>query len=228
MLPFAALLVAGLPDFCAAFADEQPKAAQACLSYDSAYENAPLFAVKSAAGQARVYLYNRTQRCSNDQPCASRQKTYLVSSDVVFGGPPNQGFRCTYYGSASGKIVASFIPIDNLQTLIEDNGLSIDFVAGTWKYESDSIVIRAAAPERVSGDGQAYYQTSETVNEGSFSAQAPVAAGQKELVFKEGDDESSCVVKLHRRGPYLIASDNGNCGGLNVSFNGIYARARTR
>ena len=38
---------------------------------------------------------------------------------------------------------------------------------------------------------------------------------------------SSCVVKLHRRGPYLVASDNNNCGGLNVSFNGIYTKAKT-
>jgi hypothetical protein len=47
-------------------------------------------------------------------------------------------------------------------------------------------------------------------------------------VFKEGDDESSCVVKLHRRGPYLVVSDNGNCGGLNVSFGGIYTKARKK
>lgn len=228
MLPFAALLVAGLPDFSAAFADEQPRAEQECLSYDSAYENAPLFAVKPGAGQARVYLYNRVQHCPNDQPCASRQKAYLVSNDVVFAGPPNQGFRCAYYGSVSGKIIAGFIPVENLEALFEDDALSIDFVVGTWKHESDSIVIKAAAPGRISGDGQAYYQTAETVNEGGFSAQAPIAARQKELVFKEGNDESSCTVKLHRRGPYLIASDNGNCGGLNVSFNGIYARGRTR
>ena len=48
------------------------------------------------------------------------------------------------------------------------------------------------------------------------------------MVFKEGNDESSCVVKLRRRGPYLVASDNGNCGGLNVSFNGIYTKAKTK
>ncbi len=223
----ATLLAAAPPYFSAAFADEQPKVQQECLSYDSEYENGPLFTVKPGTGSTRVYLYKQTRRCPNDQPCASRQKAYLVSNDVVFAGPPNQGFRCAYYGSASGKIVAGFIPIEDLQALAEDDGLSIDFVVGTWKYESDSIEIKTAAG-RVSGDGQAYYQTSETVNEGSFSAQAPLVAGQKELTFKEGDDESSCVVKLHRRGPYLVASDNGNCGGLNVRFNGIYTKAGTR
>jgi len=224
----AGLLGAGLPDFSAALADEQPKVEQECLSYDSAYENAPLFVVKPSLREERTYLYKQTQPCPKDKPCGSRQKAYLVSGDVVFAGPPNRGFRCAYYGSSDGKIVAGFIPIENLKALVEDDGMSIDFVIGTWKYDSDSIVIKAAAAGQVSGDGQAYYQTPETVNEGAFSAQAPLAAGQKELVFKEGNDESSCVVKLHRRGPYLVASDNNNCGGLNVRFNGIYTKARTK
>lgn len=227
-LPLAALLGAGLPGFPAALAADQPKVEQECLSYDSAYENAPLFQVKPRSGQQRVYLYKETQLCLNDKPCGSRQKNYLVTDDVVFAGPPNQGFRCVYYGSSKGKIVAGFIPVENLNPLAEDDGMSPDFVTATWNYEDDSIQIKPAAAGKVSGDGQASYRTAETVNEGSFSAQAPLIAGQKELVFKEGNDESSCVVKLHRRGPYLVASDNSNCGGLNVSFNGIYTKARAK
>jgi hypothetical protein len=224
----AVLLGAVLPDFPAALADEQPKVEQECLTYDSAYENAPLFAVKPSSGADRAYLYKQTQPCLKDKPCGSRQKAYLVSGDAVFAGPLNRGFRCVYYGRSNGKIIAGFIPVENLTAMVEDNGMSTDFLIGTWKYESDSIKIKAAAAGQVSGDGQAYYQTPETVNEGSFSAQASLAVGQKELVFKEGNDESSCVVKLHRRGPYLVASDNNNCGGLNVSFSGIYTKARTK
>ncbi len=227
-LSLAVLLEAGLPGSPTAFADEQPKAEQECLTYDSAYENAPLFAVKPSSGAERAYLYKQTEPCRKDQPCGSRQKTYLVSGDVIFAGPPNRGFRCVYYGRSNGKIVAGFIPVENLEAMAEDNGMSVDFLIGTWKYESDSIEIKTAAAGQVTGDGQAYYQTAETVNEGAFSARAPLAAGQKELVFREGNDESSCVVKLHRRGPYLVASDNNNCGGLNVSFNGIYTKARTK
>jgi len=229
IVAFAAALGAGLPGFSGALAGEQPKVEQECLSYDSVYENAPLFAIKPDAGQQRVYLYTQARRCPNDKPCEAQQKAYLVSGDVVFAGPPNRGFRCAYNGSVKGKIVAGFIPVGNLTAMVEDDGLSTDFVIGAWNYEADSIEIKAAAAAgQVSGDGQATYQTAETVNEGSFSAQAPLAAGQKQLIFKEGNDEASCVVKLHRRGPYLIASDNGNCGGLNVSFNGIYTKARTK
>jgi hypothetical protein len=227
-LTLVAMLAAGLPDLPAALADEQPKVEQECLSYESAYENAPLFVVKTSPGEERAWLYKKTEPCPKDKPCGSRQKAYLLSGDVVFAGPPNRGFRCAYYGRPNGKIVAGFIPDDDLKPLAEDTSMSIDFVIGTWNYESDSIVIKAAAAGQVSGDGQATYQTAETVNEGGFSAQAPLAAGQKELVFKDGNDEASCLVKLHRRGPYLVASDNNYCGGLNVRFDGIYTKARKK
>jgi hypothetical protein len=228
ILPLVAMLAAGLPDFPAALADEQPKLEKECLSYESAYENAPLFVVKTSPNEQRAWLYKKTEPCPKDKPCGSRQKAYLLSGDVVFAGPPNRGFRCAYYGRPNGKIIAGFIPDDDLKPLAEDPGMSIDFVIGTWNYENDSIVIKAAAAGHVSGDGQATYQTAETVNEGGFSAQAPLAAGQKELVFKDGNDEASCVVKLHRRGPYLVASDNNYCGGLNVRFDGIYTKARKK
>jgi hypothetical protein len=221
----AVLFGAALSDGPKAFADDQPIVEQTCLSYDSAYENAPLFVVTPTSGEDRAYLYKRAKICPKQMPCGWRQKAYLVSGDVVFAGPVNLGFRCAYYGTPKGKIVAGFIPIENLHAMAESNGLSTDFVIGTWKYESNSIEIKAAGASRVSGDGEAYYQTAETVNEGAFSAEATLAPGQGELVFKEGNDETSCVVTLHRRGPYLVASDNGNCGGLNVRFNGIYTKA---
>ena len=78
ILTLVALLAPELPDFPAALADEQPKVEQECLSYDSAYENAPLFVVKTSLGAERAYLYKQTQLCPKDKPCGSRQKAYLV------------------------------------------------------------------------------------------------------------------------------------------------------
>ena len=74
-----ALLAAGMPN-SPALADEQPKVDQECLSYDSAYENAPLFAVKTSPGEDRAWLYKKTQRCPKEEPCASKQQAYLVTA----------------------------------------------------------------------------------------------------------------------------------------------------
>lgn len=220
----AIILLVAVP----ALASAQLEPGAECLTYDSAYESAPLFEIKADAGQQRVYLFNRTERCPGEQPCASRQKSFLVAGDVVFAGPPARGFRCAYYGTAKGKIVAGFVPIENLESLSEDNGLSQEFVTGSWAYDDDTIAIKPAGSGQVAGEGHATYQTATTINEGDFSGQAPIQTGQKELVFKDGEGDTACIVTLRRRGPYLIAEDNSMCGGMNVRFNGIYTRVRSK
>jgi hypothetical protein len=52
-----------------------------------------------------------------------------------------------------------------------------------------------------------------------------VKQGAKELVFRD-DSGADCDVTMRRRGPYLVVDDNRNCGGLNVTFEGIYVRTR--
>ena len=89
-IPLAALLGAGLPDFPAALADEQPKVEQECLSYDSACENAPLFVVKPSSGEERACLYKQTQPCPKDKPRGSRQ----ICTDDYNTSPQTRARRC--------------------------------------------------------------------------------------------------------------------------------------
>lgn len=192
-----ALIVAANP--ARADAVKAPAAEQTCLAYDSAYESAPLFKIKPGAGQQRVDLYNQRKRCADDRPCASRQKSYLVTGDVVFASAPADGFRCVYYGTAKGHIIAGFVPVDNLAAITEERALSTEFVTGKWMYEGDSIEIKPDGSGQVSGEGQAYYQTAETVNEGEFEAKGSLNPGQSELVFKQGAGDTECVVTVRRR-----------------------------
>ena len=43
------------------------------------------------------------------------------------------------------------------------------------------------------------------------------------LPVDQGKD-TDCKVWMRRLGPYLLVSDNENCGGANVSFQGVYTR----
>jgi hypothetical protein len=47
--------------------------------------------------------------------------------------------------------------------------------------------------------------------------------------FPPGKDEppDSCAAKLELYGRYLVVEDNNGCGGLNVSFTGIYVRVKS-
>jgi hypothetical protein len=206
-----------------------------CALYEGAYKGAPLFKVKTGAGMQRVYFYSRPQHWPDSRPCRSRGKAYLVPGDVVFGGPEKHGFSCAYYGGAQGVLVAGYLPVENLESIADEGALSGQFLAGTWmmsfgaKSTPNSIEIKPAGPGQVNAAGEAYYQTAQTINEGSFECPAvPVKDGAKELVFREGDGEGACEVTVRRRGPYLVAGDNRNCGGLNVTFEGIYTRTKSR
>ena len=44
--------------------------------------------------------------------------------------------------------------------------------------------------------------------------------------FPPAEDAASeiCAAKLELYDRYLIVEDNGRCGGVNVSFNGVYVR----
>ena len=43
------------------------------------------------------------------------------------------------------------------------------------------------------------------------------------LPYEAGDD-LDCRARMRLIGPYLLVADNGQCGGLNVSFSGAYRR----
>jgi hypothetical protein len=74
------------------------------------------------------------------------------------------------------------------------------------------------------------------VNVGDFEVEVPIADGvvafamdddgtTKPFDFKRGDNDDICRIKLWRLGPYLVAADNVRCGGMNVSFTGVYRKA---
>ena len=52
-------------------------------------------------------------------------------------------------------------------------------------------------------------------------AGAPARRGRAASPGRGGD---GCVVDLWLTGPFLVARDNMRCGGMNVTFTGVYRR----
>jgi hypothetical protein len=70
------------------------------------------------------------------------------------------------------------------------------------------------------------------INLGSFDATATPSAsdvsftvGEESTLPIDRGSESDCKVWMRLLGPYLLVSDNMNCGGMNVSFDGLYWRS---
>ena len=209
--------------------NEAPAIEDACLAYDDRFSEAPLFRIAAKSKQEKAYFFSRKVPCAQDESrCPSRMKSYLVDGDVVFGGQEDKNFRCVYYGTAKGKILAGFVSTDQLVLFAEDQELAQNFLVGTWTYDGNpKIVITAAGKGKVRAEGEAWWPGPRIppFHEGSFSAVAAPAG--KEITFREGEGEYDCKVDLLRRGPYLVARDNEHCGGANVRFSGILMKLRS-
>jgi hypothetical protein len=201
---------------------EGPDMEKTCLTYDDSYESAPLMSVKPPQGELRVYLQKTAKACPASGPCPQKGKAYLVEGDQVFVSKEKDGFRCAYYGTAGGRLIAGFLPAGSLAPLHEEALLTAAFLAGEWHSGEDVVDINVAADGKVHASGDAMWQGMGDPNTGGFEADSAVAA--VETVFHD----DSCEVHVHRRGNYLLLEDNSQCGGMNVRFQGIYVRGKPK
>lgn len=61
------------------------------------------------------------------------------------------------------------------------------------------------------------------INDGELEDRAR-PDGRHVVFGKDARGYGDCRVDMALIGPYLVADDNGQCGGLNVSFSGVYSR----
>ena len=145
--------------------NEAPAIEDSCLTYDARYSEAPLFRVaarnNNKSQNEKVYFFSRKIACTQASSCPARMKAYLVDGDVVFGGPQDKNFRCVYYGTAKGTIVAGFVAADNLAPFAEDENLTQDFLVGVWTYDGNpQIAITAAGNDQCRPRGRRHGQVS--------------------------------------------------------------------
>ena len=92
---------------------------------------------------------------------------------------------------------------------------------GTWRRYDDEIVLKQAG-DSIEAAGEAYWPGKNIMpaNEGGLSGTARPSGNR--LHF--GDEAQGCEVDMALAGPFLVVSDNRECGGHNVSFTGIFTR----
>lgn len=198
-----------------------------------------------APGQDRVHFV----KDSADQPgcpnetAACAAKGYLVANDRVVVTGTQGAYACATFTGAGPKF-ASTTGLLPLSALSDAPASSADDWRGTWRSgDEQEIDIKKAAGGAIAIEGNASYGGSDparvargAVNVGQISATLTPAAGK--AAFSASDngeaapydanlgDDSVCRVRLWRLGPYLVAADNLACGGMNVTFTGVYGRGK--
>ena len=194
-----------------------------CQTYDGHYEQSTLMQIKA---NNKVFLQNEAKACPVLGECKVRQKAYLVSGDVVFVSAKKSGFRCAYYGTSKGTVISGYLPTSNLSESKDDRiAITTEFLKGKWVNEVSDLAFTNQKAGEMNLKGHAQWSDGDNVHEGQVDANAKINGNI--IFFREGsDEETDCTVRVSRRGPYLILSDNSLCGGMNVRFSGIYIKQK--
>lgn len=152
----------------------------------------------------------------------------------MLSGPEQGGHICALFVSPRGAITTGRVRSSALQPAPQPT-ITADEWTGSWKGTEQEIKIKRSG-QQLSLVGTATWGAFDParvarggVNVGDFTAMVPF--GGAELAFTDSQsstlpyaegDPGSCRLRLSRRGPYLVVTDNQQCGGQNVTFTGVY------
>ena len=163
-------------------------------------------------------------------PAASltcRTKAYVVAGDVILINDRRGAFVAASFVSARGRLTSGWLPANSV-TVTPRNAAAT--WAGHWRRDSADITIdRGTKPGALKLSGNATWgehdparRANGAVNYGGFDGEAAPVGDHVTYAGQDAGDD--CKVTLRLIGTYIVAADNLQCGGLNVTFSGIYRR----
>ena len=177
-------------------------------------------------GADRLYFQTDTGGCPNET-AACRQRAYVVAGNAVLTGQSAGPYVCAFFPNRVGGS-AGYVPAARLSPLPVPAAPPLKAWAGHWANGDDTIDLKAEGAALVA-DGAACWPSCHVSikqmpggpNLGDLSG---TAAPKGRTVVFTGDDPTGCTAALTLVGDFLSVSDNGGCGGQNVSFTGVYRR----
>lgn len=179
-----------------------------------------------------------------DKACPSaapvcREKAYLVAGNTVLVSATEGDFACATYVGAKGATRSGWLPRAALAET-PSAAIGLDDWAGTWMASPEHTIVITRKGAALALAGDATYGALDpdrvrrgAVNVGSFAVEArPQGAS---LAFTDRDekgvapvyspdDGGACSVRMRLVPPFLVAESNLACGGMNVTFTGLYRR----
>lgn len=171
----------------------------------------------------RAYFYSDDEDCPSSSEAKCRRKAYVMAGDRVLVSRRFGPFMCGWYQPARGSETVGWLPVDKLSLADETTTPRPEDWLGEWTYYSNSVKITRPRPQAWRVDAEAFwYGVGNNVHTGGVNTEATLAGN----VLTVEDD--ICHVKLMLVGEFLVVNDNGECGGLNVTLDGIYRRKSAR
>jgi hypothetical protein len=172
---------------------------------------------------------------------ACRLKAYLVPGDEVLVDAADGPYLCAVFKSQSGTETRGWLPRAALQLAPPQPAAARQW-DGKWERDREAQIVIKSHQDDVEVSGHAIWGSYDpqrvkrgAIHVGELNGKGR-PRGQTLAIgydpdrsgFPPAKDEArdDCAAKLELYGWYLVVEDDGTCGGLNVSFTGIYVRVK--
>ncbi|MBB4099687.1 hypothetical protein [Sphingomonas kyeonggiensis] len=197
---------------------------------DAAPEPVAAELVEIVAGPRRYFHAGEEREGCPAPTAACRRKGYVVGGDRLVAWEARGALtRVTYLAPGSDRPSEGWVESAALRRVPLVSPRASDWIGGWTGWESEIDITRGAKPGTFHIGGNATWGAHDPdrvkrggVNFGMLGADLPAPKGDS-LAFADSE-EADCRVTLRLLGPYLVARDNGRCGGMNVTFTGTYRR----
>lgn len=185
------------------------------------------FRIASVKGgrSVRAYFFNDDkENCPGSANC--QRKAFVVGGDEVIVNRSFGAYSCAWFAPKSGTPTVGWIKTADLSFTDLLGDPAARRWLGQWKYGDNEIEItqnKLAGNLNVAGTA-IWKGIGDNVHVGEIDGRYEPKNGV--INYSDGDDEFDCKAKLRLLGTYLIVADSMKCGGVNVSFSGIYTRGK--
>jgi hypothetical protein len=171
----------------------------------------------------KVFFNMGIDGCSQGESPECRLREYVIPGDRVLVARSSGGWVCGLHVPREHNAVG-WILSDILELTIPDPKPSLEKWAGAWRYGDASLRIKVDQRKgALKVDGEArWYGGDDIVHYGEVHARGKPKGTELELKYSNG--LLDCEVRLRLIDNALIVADNSDCGGMNVSFGGVYYR----
>jgi hypothetical protein len=176
----------------------------------------------------------QTPACPSDER-GCKLKAFLVPGDVALIIVEDGPYVCATYKSPRGVETSGWLPHAAL-SLTPPEPVQDKAWEGKWRRDGEAEIALKAHGNDMEAAGQATWGGTDPENVRQSAVQTGEISGAGKprdgiLTVGYGDRfrpppyGPDCAARLRLFGRYLVVEDNGACGGMNVSFSGIYVGA---
>ena len=166
-------------------------------------------------------------RCPRADNPKCLQNAAVRRGDRVLLSKTFNGFACAWHQRRYGREQVDWLPLNRLAIQDPDPNPPLERWLGLWRAAGEPLTLRPGpTPGTIQVDGQAFWPGPNLPNTHFGQLQGSARPVQNTLHIEDFTEPEGvrCKARLTLVGDWLVVSDNHHCGGLNVTFDGVYQR----